>query len=116
MSQRAIEASKARGGRRASQPLARLMLDAIDDSRRGRVPFSAYADGVTLAGLESALFVHKVAPAVYLHLKDDTSVPADIARLLLDRYSAQMMRQLQTQADLVTLSQFSIPTGWRGRR
>lgn len=102
MSQQVI--GKPRVGQRGGQPLARLMLDAIDDSTRGKVPFSAYAAGVTLADLDAALFVHKVAPAVYLHLKDDPTVPGDIAQLLRDRYNAQMMRQLQVQADLVALS------------
>lgn len=106
MSQRAIdEAVKPRGGQRSRQPLARLMLDAIDDSTRGKVPYSAYAAGVTLADLDAALFIHKVAPAVCLHLKDDPTVPDDVAQLLRDRYSAQMVRQLQVQADLVALSE-----------
>jgi hypothetical protein len=80
------------------------MLDAIDDATRGKVPFRAYAEGDTLADLEPALFTHKIAPAVYLHLKDDPDVPADIAQLLRDRYSAQMVRQLQVQADVVELA------------
>jgi hypothetical protein len=81
------------------------MLDAIDDATRGAVPFRSYADGVTLADLDAALFTHKIAPAVYLHLKDDPDVPADIAQLLRERYSAQMVRQLQVQADVVALSE-----------
>lgn len=96
---------KPRVEQRSGQPLARLMLDAIDDSTRGKVPFSAYAAGVTLADLDAALFIHKVAPAVYLHLKNDPTVPEDIAQLLRDRYNTQMMRQLQVQADLAVLSE-----------
>jgi hypothetical protein len=93
----------ARQRRRAAEPLARLLLDSIDDSTRGALPYSAYP-GVTTEALAEAVFTHKVAPAVYLHLKNADGVPGEIIGLLQERYQQQIVRQLQVQADLAALA------------
>lgn len=93
-----------RRARRAADPLARLLLDSIDDTRRGSVPASAYP-GVTADALGAAVFIHKVAPAVYLHLREDPEAPAVLVEPMLERYQQQMVRQLQVQADIAHVSQ-----------
>ena len=94
----------ARRGRRAAEPLARLMLDSIDDSRRGAVPVSAYP-GVSAEALDAAVFMHRVAPAVYLHLREDPDTPVDLLEPMRDRYQQQILRLLQVQADITHVSQ-----------
>ncbi|MGH8888890.1 MAG: nucleotidyltransferase family protein [Acidothermaceae bacterium] len=94
----------ARRARRAADPLARLLLDSIDDSRRGAVPASAYP-GLTAEALGAAVFIHKVAPAVYLHLREDADAPAELLEAMRDRYQQQILRQLQVQADIGQVSQ-----------
>jgi len=89
--------------RRAAEPLARLLLDAVDDAVRGTVPFSAYR-GVDADTLGDAVFTHKVAPAVYLHLKDADGVPPEILAPMHERYQQQIVRQLKVQADLAFLA------------
>jgi hypothetical protein len=88
---------------RANHPLARLLLDSIDDSVRGTVSSSAY-EGVEAAELESAVFIHKIAPAVYIHLRDSGDAPASLLEPMLQRYQLQVARQLQVSSDLARLS------------
>jgi Uncharacterised nucleotidyltransferase len=93
----------ARQRRRAAEPLARLLLDSIDDARRGTIAGSEYA-GVSLDDLDAAVFMHKVAPAVYLHLRNAADAPAELVDALRARYQQQIARQLQVQADLAQLA------------
>jgi hypothetical protein len=67
------------------------------------VPFSAY-HGIDPAALADAVFTHKVAPAVYLHLKDADGVPPEILAPMHERYQQQIVRQLKVQADLAMLA------------
>ncbi len=93
----------ARQRRRATEPLARLLLDAIDDRARGTVPASAYP-GISPEVLDAAVFIHKVAPAVYIHLKHADDVPAELLAPMRARYEQQIARQLQVGADLAGLA------------
>jgi hypothetical protein len=88
---------------RADQPLARLLLDSIDDSVRGTVSSAAYA-GVEADALESAVFIHKIAPAVYVHLRDSGDAPSSLIEPMMQRYQLQVARQLQVLSDLAGLS------------
>lgn len=92
------------GGRpnKADQPLVRLLLDSIDDDVRGTKPASAYP-GIDPVSLSAATFIHKVAPAVYLHLRGDENVPAELLAPMRERYQLQVARQLLVAADLATV-------------
>ena len=87
------------GPRRADQPLARLMLDSLDDAVRGNRPASAYP-GIDPQALSAAAFMHKVAPAVYLHLRHDENAPAVLIAAMRERYQLQVARQLLIATDL----------------
>jgi hypothetical protein len=89
--------------KRAAHPLARLLLDSIDDSVRGNVSASAYAD-IKPDDLEAAVFTHKIAPAVYLHLRDAGDAKPELVELMLERYQLQVARQLQVMSDVAGLS------------
>lgn len=93
----------ARQRRRLAEPLARLLLDSIDDSVRGTMPFSAY-EGIDVDSLNAAVFTHRVEPPVYLHLRDAGGAPTDLLDSMRARYQFQIGRQLQVQADLAQLS------------
>lgn len=67
------------------------------------MPTAAYA-GITPEALSAAVFIHKIAPAVYLHLREDPEAPAELVEPMLERYQQQMVRQLQVQADLAHIS------------
>ncbi|MDQ1484569.1 MAG: hypothetical protein QOJ62_262 [Actinomycetota bacterium] len=89
--------------RRSDHPLARLLLDSIDDEIRGTVPLSAYGD-VNAADVETASFIHKVTPAVYLHLRGSGDAPPEMVEPLMRRYQGQVARHLQVLADLAALA------------
>jgi hypothetical protein len=89
--------------RRLANPVVRLLLDSLDDAVRGTVPFSSYG-GLDTDVVSAAVGVHKVAPAVYLHLRHDEGVPAELSASLRRAYQQQVVRQLQVQADLRQLA------------
>lgn len=98
--------------RRLANPAARLLLDSLDDTVRGTVPYSAYGD-LDPDTVSTAVAIHRVAPATYLHLRNDESVPAELATSMRRAYQQQIVRQLQVQADLrqlaVTLAGADVP-------
>ena len=79
--------------------LVALLLDSLDEHRRGRVPWSAYA-GLAPEQVEPAAQLHKVSPSVYVHLHGSAETPAALLRQLRRRHQAQVVRQLQVRADL----------------
>jgi hypothetical protein len=92
-----------RTGRRAHHPLARLLLDSIDDSVRGTVSASAYG-GVDAAAVESAGFMHKVTPAVFVHLHGAGDAPPELIAPLIRTYHSQLVRHQHILEDLAGLA------------
>jgi hypothetical protein len=79
--------------------LIALLLDALDESRRGQVPWSAYA-GIAADRVEPAAQLHTISPSVYVHLHASPETPAMLLQQLRRRHQAQVVRQLQVRADL----------------
>ncbi|MDQ1465445.1 MAG: hypothetical protein QOC73_2386 [Actinomycetota bacterium] len=95
---------------RGEHPLARLLIDSIDDSVRGTRSALTYA-GVDADALEAAVFVHKIAPAVYVHLRDAGDAPKALLEPMQQRYQLQVARQLQVMSDAAGLVAALTQTG-----
>jgi hypothetical protein len=88
---------------RATRPLAQLLLDAVDDEVRGTVSATAY-ESVDADALQAAGFVHRISPAVYVHLQQAGDAPAELLEPMLWQYRAQLARHLQVLTDLAHLA------------
>ncbi len=97
-------------GERVQRPLARLLLDSMSEPRRGQIDWEAYS-GVRVAELLDAIDMHKIGPAVYVHLKG-AGAPAEIMAQLHRRYQAQIIRQMQLRADLGAISRLLGELPW----
>ena len=103
------------GGKIASakgmqRPLARLMVDSLSEARRGRIPWATYGE-VSASELVEAADLHKIGPAIYVHLRN-ADAPAGILSPMHRRYQAQTIRQMQLRADLAALTEILGPVPW----
>jgi hypothetical protein len=89
--------------KRATRPLARLLLDAVNDEVRGTVSATAY-EAVDADALQAASFMHRIAPAVYVHLHGAGDAPAKLLEPMLRQYRDQFARHLQVLTDLAHLA------------
>lgn len=91
------------GSARRRRPLARLLLDAVDDDTRGNWPQGGYP-GVTVDALARALFIHKVGPAVHVHMDGSDAAPS-LRAVAKERYDQQIERQAQVAGDIAVLAE-----------
>jgi hypothetical protein len=89
--------------KRAIRPLAQLLLDAVDDEVRGTVAATAY-EALDGDALQAASFMHRISPAVYVHLHRGGGAPAELLEPMLRQYQAQLARHLQVLSDLAHLA------------
>ncbi|WP_162164530.1 nucleotidyltransferase family protein [Intrasporangium chromatireducens] len=86
---------------RDSRPLARLLVDAVQQVGGQPYPWREFD---THAVVRAAL-VHGVAPALALHLRGRNDVPAELQAVVQRCYRDQLARHLRTMADLRRLTE-----------
>lgn len=94
---------RAESRRLTAHGAALTVADVLLGAARGEpVPEGADWAEVDAAELQLAAIVHGVAPALYLHLRDDSGVPEAVLRRLQVSYRDQLARHLRSLSDLRT--------------